>query len=532
MSMDSESPSEKPTKPIRRFGTGFLSLVQVLCFTLLFVAANYLGSRHYATLDLSEEASYTLSPATRRYLESPAIRDRAEPVRLLVAFRRVNPMYEKVRVLAEEYTRLSGGKVRLELVDPVRSPDRTQQLADEYGKIFRGSFNKSMFTTDLAIVDARTAPEKEAAPAAAGAANPHIRFVEAETMARFETDPNGKRKVTGFLGEDALTTGLVAAIEGKPRVVYFLSDKSGFASDGADSPLATFEGTLLTRNVLTEHARISALDRIPDEAAALAILNPVYDFTPAELEVLAEYWNRPRSALLVTLGSSDTPPRLRAFLRNLGITPGRDRVITKNGDQVVTTVRGKFEPGMEFTRDLWGKVATFEGSTTSLEIRARDNDDLIERRIFPYTLLSAEPEFWGETRFSTEDQQFDPREDNRGSLADDKVTFLGLPLAGAVIRGAATRDDIGEEISRMVVIANSDFLAPRYFSDINKDFLSSSLNWLIGREQLAGAGPRTLGTYKLPLLDSQLSFINRINLFFLPAFALAIGALVWSSRRA
>jgi hypothetical protein len=84
----------------------------------------------------------------------------------------------------------------------------------------------------------------------------------------------------------------------------------------------------------------------------------------------------------------------------------------------------------------------------------------------------------------------------------------------------------------MVVIANSDFLAPKYFSDINKDFLASSLNWLIGREDLTGAGPRTLGTYKLPLLDSQLSFINRINLFFLPAFALAIGALVWSSRRA
>jgi len=41
-----------------------------------------------------------------------------------------------------------------------------------------------------------------------------------------------------------------------------------------------------------------------------------------------------------------------------------------------------------------------------------------------------------------------------------------------------------------------------------------------------------LGTYKLPLLDSQLSFINRVNLFFLPVFALMIGMIVWSSRRA
>jgi hypothetical protein len=524
MSKESESPPEKPAKPIQRFGTGALSLLQVLCFTLLFLAVNYLGSQHYVPKDLSAEAAYTLSPATRRYLESPVIRERPEPVRLLVAFRRVNPMYEKVRVLAEEYTRLSNGKVRLELLDPVRSPDRTQQVADEYGKIFRGAFNKSMFTTDLAIVDARTKEEKEAVPKSPNddQASPHIHFVEAESMARFETDLKGQRKVTGFLGEDAITSGIVAAIEGKPRQVYLLADKSGFSGDSADSPLANFEATLLSQNALTLRARIAGLDRIPDEVSAVAIVNPVYDFTPAELEVLTEYWMRPKSAFLVTLGSSETPPRLRAFLRNLGITPGRDRVISRKDDQVLTNVRAGFTQGMEFTRDFWDKTTIFEGSTTSLEVLDEGNNELSGRGLRPFALIETGPEFWGETAFSTAKPEFNELEDNPGPLR----------LAGAVIRGAATRDDIGSQISRMVVIANSDFLAPNYFSDINKDFLASSINWIIGREELTGAGPRTLGTYKLPLLDSQLSFINRVNLFFLPAFILAIGAIVWSSRRA
>ena len=35
----------------------------------------------------------------------------------------------------------------------------------------------------------------------------------------------------------------------------------------------------------------------------------------------------------------------------------------------------------------------------------------------------------------------------------------------------------------------------------------------------------------LPLLDAQISFINRVNLFFLPAFFALIGAFVWASRR-
>lgn len=524
MSKPSASPSGTPAKPIRRLGTGVLSLLQVACFTVLIAAANYLGSLHYAAKDLSADAVYTLSPATCRYLASPTLRDRQEPIRLLIAFRRSSPLYDKVRALGEEYARLSNGSVKLELLDPVRSPDRTQQVVDEYGKVFGQAFGKSIFTSDLAIVDARSREEREAAarPGATEPASPHIRFIEADAMARFEVDIKDQRKMTGFLGEDALTTGLVSAIEGKPRRVYLLSDKCGFGEEGVDSPVANFEGSLLTQNALTVRTRISELERIPDDADAVAIINPAYDFTPAELDVLTDYWTRPRSAIIVTLGTTATPPRFRAFLRNHGITPGKDRVVTLKGDRILSTARGTFTEGMEFTRDLWGKTATFDGATCSLDIRDKDNDDLLDRRILPYTLLATGSEFWGETAFAESEPTFDLREDNPGPVR----------LAAAVIRGAATRDEIAADISRMVVIANSDFLAPNRFSDINRDFLASSMNWLMGREELSGTGPRTLGTYKLPLLDSQVSFINRVNLFFLPAFALAIGALVWSSRRA
>lgn len=527
MSNESDPSTEKPAKPVRRFGTGALSLLQVACVAVLFAGLNYLGSQHYIPKDLSADSAYTLSPATQRYLQSAAVKDRAEPVRLLLAFRRSSPIYDRVRAIGEEYFRLSGGKVKLELLDPVRSPDRTQQVAKEYGEVFSTSFGKSMFTTDLAIVDARTSEQKQVSltAEAAGNASSHVHFIEAERMIRYETEfkgENSQRKITGFLGEDAITTGIVSALEGKPRKIYLLADKSGFSNEGADSPLTNFEATLLSQNALTLRARISGIDRIPDDVSAVAIVNPTYDFTPQELEVLTEYWERPKSSLLVTLGAADTPPRLRAFLRNVGITPRKDRIISKKGDQVVTNVRAGFTAGMEFTRDFANKTTIFEGATSSLEVREKDNEDLTSKGIRPYVLIETGNDFWGETKFSTAKPAFDPREDNPGPLS----------IAGAVIRGAATRDDLSERISRMVVVANSDFLAPKYFSDINRDFLASSVNWLIGREELAGSGPRTLGSYKLPLLDSQVSFINRVNLFFLPAFGALIAALVWSSRRA
>lgn len=523
MSTDTDSRPTKSVKQINRFSTGVLTIVQILCFIVLFLGVNYLGSQHYVPKDLSSDTAFTLSSATQRYLQSPVVQDREDPIKLLLAFKRNNGLYDRVRALGEEYFRISKGKVKLELLDPVRSPDRTQQVAKEYGDVFKNAFSKTMFTSDLAIVDARTAEQKVATldEEKAAKATSHVRFVEAAGMVSYETELDGKRKISGFLGEDAITSGLVAAIEGKPRKVYLLADKSGFSSEAEDSPLRMFNGTLLTQNVRTFSLQVSGIADIPEDASAVAIINPAYDFSPTELEVLQRYWERPKSSLFVTLGG-ETPPHFRAFLRNLGITPGRDRVITKKNDHVVTNVRAKFEGGMEFTQDLWGKTTVLEGRTSSLEIRDRDNEDLTGRGIRPYTLLATGQNFWGETQFSTDKPFFDLREDNPGPVR----------LAGAVIRGAATRDDLGDQISRMVVISNSDFLAPKYFSDINKDFLTTCMNWLVGREELTGSGPRTLGTYKLPLLDSQVTFINRVNLFFLPVFALALAAIVWSSRRA
>lgn len=532
MSSDSESPvaAPKTAKPIRRFGTGLLSITQVICMLVIYVAANFLSGQHHVPKDLSSEAAYTLSSSTRRYLESPEIKDRPDTIRMTVAFRRSSPIYEKVRMLAEEYSRLSHGKVEVKMFDPNRQQDQAQQVIDQFGAVY-GAANKTkaIFNTDLIIVDARKQEDREKAKSGSGqtSADPHIRFIEGEMMGSYQTDQEGQRRLIGFRGEDSITAALVGAIEGKAREVYLLLDKSGFTVNGDDGVLANFEKILLTQNMIVRGARMSEMDRIPDDAAAVAIINPAYDFSPTEIKALEDYWNRARSGIFITLGASETPPNLRAFLRNQGIMPGNDRVLTTKGQQVITTVRGSFDEGWNFTEDFAGKAVIFEGATCSLTVRDKNNDELASKGIMPMVLARSSPEFWGETRFSAPNPSFLATEDVKGPPPDGK-----LPLIAGVIRGSAARDDVGEQTSRMTVVANSDFLAPKYLSDVNRNFAASSMNWLMGREELTGEGPLTLGTYKLPLLDSELSFINRVNLAFLPAFALIIGAIVWSSRRA
>jgi hypothetical protein len=503
--------NDKTARPLNRWGLGTHAVVQSVLLAVIVIALNYLAAHYYTRADLSRTADYTLSSSTRRYLASEALASRKHPVKWIMACRRTSPFYERVRALAEEYARLSKGKIKLKIVDPLRNPDRLQEVTAAYGLTF---------VRDMIIIDARS----DESPATSEDANktrvlnPHVKLVVAEDMSVFAT-AEGKRKLIGFQGEDLLTARLVESIEGHPRKMALLADKSRI--DAADiSPRKSLEDTLRFQNIELGEIHLSGLADIPEDVAGIVLAAPKYDLTDAEHAVLERYWNKPRAAILVLIDGGVAPPKLRAFLRGYGITPHHDRVIAREKKSLVPSARGIFTKGVKFTRDLAGQTTEFGGASSSLEVR-EGADDLLNRRIYPMGLVEVLPGFWGETKFGQGDEAFDEKEDHQPPLF----------LAACVTRGSESNDRFAADTSRMIVVSNTDFLDPKYQLAENLDFLASSVNWLVGREALAGIGPRSLGTYKLPLLNAQMSFINRVNLFFLPACFVLIGAFVWSSRR-
>ncbi|MCH7225191.1 hypothetical protein [Haloferula sp. A504] len=505
---DPESKTVHP--PSRRPGTGFLSVLQVVFVICLFLAVNFLGSRHSRPIDLSDNLGFTLAGSTRRYLESDAVRNREQAIDLIVAFRADSPFYDRIRPLAEEYARLSGGKIRLRLVDPIRANDVAESLSAEYGLVF---------SQDMVIIDAR-APEERSSTGDQGR-SPHVHVAKIEDMLVFETDANQQRKVRAFLGEDAMRAGLVEAIEGRRRKMWVLADKSDLTSTENEGLWTVFASNLLSQNILPERVPFAGVERVPDDIEAIAVIDAAYDFTSEEIQVLEDYWSRPRAAILVTVGTHDPPRRLRAFLREHGVTPRSEHVVSEIDGLVRTSVTAGFTEGMEFTRDLWEKTTGFEGVTRALEVR-EGAEDLLNRRIQPFTLVEADPRFWGETDFPAESVEFNPEED----LA------APVPLAAAVLRGNATDDRTAGRVSRMIVLGNSAFMRPDNVRKANLDLLASCSNWLVGREALAGESARNIPRYRLPLLEPQITYINRLNLVILPALLLLIGASVWSARRA
>ncbi len=525
----SEPPSEppakapKPARPLNRWGAGTLAVLQILFLLITLVALNYLAENHYQRLDLSRQADYSLSARTKHYLKGQEVQGHAKPIKWIMAFRRSSPFYDRVRALAEEYERLSGRHIELEMVDPLRSSDRAQEVIAAYGL---------PLTKDLIIIDARTDdgavsteqetrsdnPDADSTPERI--LNPHIKLVVADDMITYTT-ADGKRRPTGFQGEDALTARLIESIEGRARKMYFIADKSQIEMENENSPLSALQSILRFQNIDLQGISLSGLQTIPEDAEGVALVAPKYDLTDAELKVLNDYWNRPQSALLVLLKAGETPPKLRTFLRGNGVTPRNDRVISMKDKRLNTVVRGMFTYNVDFTKPLAGQSTQLDGATSSMEVR-EGAEDLMNKQINPVPLILAAQGFWGETKFGQKGTAFDPEEDHAAPLA----------LAAAVTRGAASDDRFADATSRMVVIANTDFLSPDRQQAENVDFLALSANWLMNRKSLFGIGPRSIGTYKLPLLDAQVSFINRVNLFFLPAFLMLIGFFVWSSRRA
>ncbi len=144
------SKSKKRSSRPNRFGFSLLGILQIILLLVTLLLINYLASQNPLRADFSRTLDYTLSSSTTNYLKSETMQNRERPVRWTMIFRRSSPFYERVRGLAEEYEQRSGKRIELEVVDPIRSPERTQEIIANYNLTL---------ARDLIVIDARASDE-------------------------------------------------------------------------------------------------------------------------------------------------------------------------------------------------------------------------------------------------------------------------------------------------------------------------------------------------------------------------------------
>lgn len=520
-----QEPKSEPTRvtPRSRFSLRVSSFIQIICLAVIVVAVNLISCQEYERKDLTLDTSYELSEMTASLLDSDLLSERETPVRIIIAHRRSSPFFSRLATLAEEYRRLGDGNIEVELIDPQRNPDRALEIAAQY---------RRDFDDDIVIVDAREDEQPvfsgvDPAPVAEQAGSTQqlvlsarVRFLESEDLALFQTSVATGREILAWQDEDAISSAILSAAEGDFRRFYLIADKSDIVDVNDPGPWQTLTRLFYNQNIALLPIRISEIERIPADADGVAIIAPRFDFDEREIAVLRSYWLQPRSALTVMLSPEHPPDNLRAFIREYGVSPRNDRVVTLRRNQAVSAVRGTFTAGPELNRVLTGKSTEFAGTSSSLEVR-ENAPDLVSKRIAPIALFQASDTYWGEVDFEAGAISLDPERDN----------VTPLYTAAAIIRGNENDDALSAETSRMVIISNTDFLDPELLREENVDFVRSATQWLIGREDLMGVGPKNITTRRISLLPSQTNFINRVTLFAMPALALLIGAFTWSSRR-
>ena len=498
----------KALRPVKRFGIGARAVTQMLLAFLILLFAFYLGMSYYGRQDFTVGAEFTLSDTTEKLLRSPALQERDAPVTIIAALRQNSPHYARLKTLLSEYERLSRGKIQIDSLDPIRDQDRALEVSNNYGSLL----SDQLFTDDLFIVDARLGEKLE--PTA-------IRFIPVEELLVKRTDENKQRRVVGYRDEAFLSSALLSAIEGTPRRMYLISDKSDLEVGDMDSPWRVLTEALLKQNILLVPTRISEIETIPADAEGVVLVSPKYDLEEQEMGIFTEYWQRPSSSLMVIMEPTGRPENLRAFLRKHGVSLRNDRLITVRNGRTEAQVQALFAPGSPINEGLADKATTFEGKIASLEVR-EGAEDLVTNGIQAIPLLVATEGYWGETDYTKPDPSFDEASDIQAPLY----------LAASVLKGNASADQTADDVSKMVVTSTADFLHPDRLREEQLDFVKNATNWLLGREELMGIGPRALERRKLNLIGSEVSSIERIVLFFIPAGLLSLALLTWSIRRA
>jgi len=503
----------KPKK-IQRLQIGLNVLVQLILIFFLVTAVNWIGFRHYKRWDVSRDQKYALSDKTKRFLKT--IKGK---VRITVFFSPSTPISGDVSSLLTEYQYAAKGKIDIENIDPQRSLSRAKELFDKY---------KVVSDESLIVIDYEG----------------RNKTVKASEMA--EIDQSGMAfgegpRVTAFKGEQAITSAMMDLVEGKKNTIGYvtghkepsIAEPSPLGTLGQQqqqeaSPISVLKTFIENENIKFQELNLFNEPQIPAEIKAVMIVGPQYDLSDREIKLLHDFWNK-QGRILLLIDPSAKTPKLNALLNELGVKVNDDRLMAfvRTGIEelaLIRDVQARFLGNSPVTKRLAEVRAIFFGGTSSITLEPQR---VRAPNIQLQPLIEAEKGYFAETDYNTNDQA--------KLQADAKKAGTALLTIGVSIeKGGSADERVQMNSSRMVVVSNATFIQNNALTQDQQalDFISSSANWLLSREQLIGIAPKIPKPLTFSLNESALRSLRWTILIFMPLIFVVLGTAVWWKRRA
>ena len=466
-----------------RYGT--LSVVSIVVFLGILVAVNYLGSRRNKRWDLTANQVFSLSDQTVRIL-----RDLKEPVTFVVYERQDRQDIHRDRL--EEFTYHST-QVKTEFVDPDREPARANEA-------------------------------------------------KIEALPTILVQYAGRTERINSSNEQDLTNGLIKAITGQARKVYFTQghgEKDTASSDRTG--YSTIAEALKQDNFGVESLVLITQKAVPDDATIVVIAGPTTDFFPPEIEALNAYVAKGGKVLVLLdppARPGATQPLLTQFLADWGINAGNDVVLDASGvGQMLGTdasvpVAAQY-PSHPITQGF--RVLTAYPMARSMSpIEGGSNSHIAQ------PLVTTSQQSWSESdisSLSTGKGQVEFNADKGDKQGP--ITLAAAVSAPATVTPPAptnaspdSPDQPSTPETRVVAVGDSDFAANLAIGvQGNRDFFMNSLNWLAQQENMIAVRPRQPQDQRLTLTADQQNRIMILSLLIIPGLVFATGVYTWWRRR-
>src|SRR3954469_16458972 len=494
--------AEVKTKPkkIQRLQIGLNVLVQLMLIFFLMIAVNWIGFRHYKRWDVSRDQKYALSDKTKRFLNTLKGK-----VRITNFFPPDTPITGDVASLLTEYQYAAKGKIDIETIDPKRSLSRAKKIFDKY---------KVVTDEALLVIDY----------------DGRNKTVKASEMA--EIDQSGMAlgegpRVSAFKGEQAITSAMIDLVEGKKKILGYVTGHKEPALSAATSPITLLKTFIENENIKFQELNLLDQPAIPADINAVMIIGPQYDFSDREMQVLRDFWDK-QGRILVFVDPAANTPRLRAFLDELGVKVNDDRlmVFLRTGIQelaLTRDVQAHFLGDSPITKRLADVRAIFVGGTASLTLDP-NLGRAVNIRLEP--LIQAEKGYFAETDYNS---------DNQVKLQADaqKAADVPLTIAASAEKGGSGDARVQVNSSRLVAVSNAAFVQDNAIMQDQAalDFISGAVNWLLSREQMIGIAPKIPKPLTFNLDPEGLRRLRWILLVLMPLIPAVIGTVVWWQRR-
>ncbi len=471
-----------------RFGVSATVMASTFIGIILLVNAISIGSYH--RFDVTGLAQFTLTPQTKEVLGKLEM-----PVHILCFFT-PNDTYgigNYATGLLTEYQNYTD-QLTVEYIDPDEHPDQ----ARSYGITL---YQTVVFETEMGR-----------------------RLVSPGEIIQFDDQGN----LTGIQAEHPFTSAILEVTGIMQKKVYFLtghgessiSSNYAYAAEGLRDDLYKVDTLDLTRN-----------PNIPDDCATLIIAGPQELIPAEELEIIEQYLESGRQALLLV--NPNSPQEIKQLLSNWGVEIGDGIVIDPSSyvapnkdmpsvieDRCAFGLSSIYFPGAtaiiphpEYTPTL---TITEEGEMSSIVWKSENS------QIQMYRLIWTSNDSWLEMNYDPlKEPEFDEGTDQKGPLALSFLIFTPPSSENAEEQGTA-----------LIVIGDSDFASNQnFYNGNNSDLFLSSVNWLAAGKELISIHRTVLPFRRLVVGPEVTKFINYSSIGLLPLLVLIGGGILWWRRR-